>query len=216
MPKKNAAETPDKKQNYATAKQIAAVLKVNEYEVKTFIKKGMPKVAANKFNLIECVHWYLDYQKYWRDRRTITEIADMLGITERWLNRLVVEKGIPKEARGVYLLSQTILAYINFLKEQIKNAADGESSLTDERKRLLRMQANRVGMDLLEKQKQLVPVTLMEKVFLEFTVLYGKKLDALPGTILNKLFACKTKEEMLHILQNQIHKTKTELSTVKN
>lgn len=208
--------TPEKNPNTVTAKELAVILKVSEYDLKTFHKKGLAKIKTNQYNLAEAVGWYIDYLKYWRDRRTIGEIAEALGITERWLNRLVVEHGLPKEQRGVYLLNATINAYIQYLKGQIKEAQSGESSYSDERRRLAKMQATRIELEILEKQKQLLPVQLVEKTFLDFTILYGKKLDAFPGTILNKLFACKTKEEMLHILQNQIHKTKTELSTIKN
>lgn len=211
MPKKSTAESSEKK-NYATTKQIASLLKITEYEVKKLVRIGMPKAGSNKFNVVECVHFYVDHLNYWRERRTIDELAQMLGITPRWLNRLVAEKGIYKEKHGVYNISSTVIGYVNFLKEQLRKAQEGDSSLADEKKRLLRMQANLRQMEYLEKQKKLIPVELFGIIILEFVVLVGKKLDSIPGISLNKLFASKTKEEMLKVLRDTIHHIKNEIS----
>lgn len=203
---------PIEKKNYASSKQIAALLKVTEYDVKKFVRFGMPKIGSNKFNAVECTSWYIDYLRYWRDRGTIEELAQMLGITPRWLNRLVVEKGIAKERHGVYKITATVNSYVSFLKDQIRKAEEGESTLTDERRRLLRMQADLRQMELVEKQQKLIPVAVIQNLILEFVILTGKKLDSIPGVCLNKLFACKTKEEMLKVLRDTIHHIKNEIS----
>ncbi len=214
MPKTNA-ENPESKKDqnkYATQKQIAALLKVTEFEVKKFVRLGLPKAGNNKYVPAECISWYIDYLNYWRDRRTISEIATMLGITERWLNRLVVEKGIKKEKHGVYRIDSTISGYINYLKEQIKRAEEGESTLADERKRLLKMQADVKEIELLEKQKKLIPIELASKLLTDLSAIVDKKLDMMDGYSLNKLFACKTKEEILKVLKETKHHIKTEIS----
>jgi DNA-binding CsgD family transcriptional regulator len=215
MPKKIVADS-GKKQNYATAKQIAVVLNISELEVKKFVRLGMPKFEKDKFNLVEAVHWYLDYQNHWRDKRTLEEIADMLGITRRWLLQIVTEKGVKREGRGVYQLSSTVLAYVNQLKDNLKKSEEGSTSLNEEKTRLLSMQASLREMELMEKRKLLVPKQLVEHFALNLTVLFGKKLDSIPGTILNKLFASKTKEEMLHILNDIIYKIKNDIATERN
>lgn len=210
MPKSNA-ETAEKK-NYASSKQVAALLKVTEYDVKRFVRFGMPKHSTNKFNSVDCISWYIDYLRYWKERGTIEELAQMLGITPRWLNRLVVEKGIAKEKHGVYKITATVNSYVGFLKDQIRKAEEGESTLTDERRRLLRMQADLRHMELVEKQQKLIPVAVIQNIILEFVILTGKKLDSIPGVCLNKLFASKTKEEMLKVLRDTIHHIKNEIS----
>lgn len=210
MSKKHSPSS--EKKSYASLKQIASLLKVSEHEIKKFVKVGMPRVSENEFNLVESVQWYIDYLQYWRDRRTVKEMAEMFGISNRWLQRLVVEKGIPKEKFGVYMISSTVLAYISYLKEQVKSASEGSTTLNEEKKRLIAMQASLREIELLEKQRMLVPKQLVEHVALNLTVTFGKKLDSIPGTILNKLFVTKTKEEMLIILNDTIHKIKLELS----
>lgn len=212
MPKKTA-EQPEAKNKYASQKQIAALLKITEYDIKKFARLGLPKAGNNKFEVVPVVQWYIDYLQYWRDRRSIADIANILGISERWLNRLVVEKGIPKEKHGVYQIAPTINGYVQFLKEQIKQAQEGEASLADERKRLLKMQADLRHIELLEKQKKLIPIEIYQEILLDFVSHTGKKLDSIPGVCLNKLFAAKTKEEILKVLKETIKKIKNELSS---
>lgn len=212
------AENPERKKDqnkYATQKQIAALLKVTEFEVKKFVRLGLPRAGHNKFNAAECFGWYIDYLNYWKDRRSISDIATMLGITERWLNRLVVEKGIRKEKHGVYRLDSTIVSYISYLKEQIKNAEAGDSSLLDERKRLVKMTADSKEIDLLEKQKKLIPLELAGKLLTDFAGIVDKKLDMIEGFALNKLFACRTKEETLKVLKETKHHIKTEIANAR-
>lgn len=215
---KSSAENPESKKDqnkYATQKQIAALLKVTEFEIKKFVRLGLPKAGNNKYVPAECISWYIDYLNYWKDRRTITEIATMLGITERWLNRLVVEKGIKKEKHGVYRIDSTIAGYVGYLKDQVKRAEEGESTLADERKRLLKMQADVKEIELLEKQKKLIPIELASKLLSDYAGIVDKKLDMMDGYSLNKLFACKTKEEILKVLKETKHHIKTEISNAR-
>lgn len=214
MGKKTAENSESKKdQNkYATQREIAEFLDITEFEVKKYIRLGLPRAGNNKFVLKDASRWYVNHLRYWSDRRTISEISTMLGITERWLNRLIVEKGIPKESRGTYKLDATILGYVNYLKEQLKVAEAGERSLQDERKRLLRMQSDLKEIELLEKQENLIPKKLVIQLIGDFTSVVEKKLDSLPGISLNKLFACKSKEEILKIQKESIHHIKTEIA----
>lgn len=205
-------ETKKKKSNYATQKEVAEFLDITEFEVRKFIRLGLPKAGNNKFVLKDANHWYVNHLKYWSDRRTISEIATMLGITERWLNRLVTEKGITKEKRGTYKLDTTILSYANYMREQIKEAQEGEKSVSDERKRLISMQADLKQIELLEKQKSVFPVDLFNRLIDEYMTIVSKKIDSQSGMILNKLFASKTKEEMLKVLKESHHHIKTEIA----
>lgn len=217
MPKKTA-ENPERKKDqnkYATQKQIAALLKVTEFEIKKYVRIGLPKAGNNKYVPAECISWYIDYLNYWKDRRTISEIATMLGVTERWVNKLVVEKGIPKEKHGTYRLDTTITGYVSYLKEQIKKAEEGESSLNDERKRLIKMTADSKELQLQEQQKKLIPVELAGKLLSDFSGIVDKKIDMIEGFALNKLFACRTKEETLKVLKETKHHIKTEIANAR-
>jgi len=47
-----------------TTKQLAELFKVAEkYVSELVLLHGMPKVAHNQFNLVECLLWWTDYQK---------------------------------------------------------------------------------------------------------------------------------------------------------
>lgn len=214
MAKKTAehSETKKERNNYATQKEVAEFLDITEFEVKKFIRLGLPKAGNNKFVLKDANHWYVNHIRSWRDKRTVSEISTMLGITERWLNRLVVEKGIKKEAHGVYKLDATILSYINYLKEQIKNAEAGEKTLADERKRLLRMQADLREIELLEKQTELIPKKISQQLITDFASITEKKIDSLPGLCLDEAFSCTKKEQLLKVLKESVHKIKSEIA----
>ena len=214
MAKKSVENSENKKERnpYATQKQIAALLKVTEFDIKKYIRLGLPKAGNNKYVPAECISWYIDYLNYWKDRRTISEIAAMFGVSERWVNRLVVEKGIKKEKHGVYRIDSTIAGYVNFLKEQIKKAEDGETTLNDERKRLLRMQSDLKEIELLEKQENLIPKRISQQLITEFAAIAEKKFDSLPGLCLDEAFSCTKKEQLLKVLKDSVHKIKTEVA----
>lgn len=84
------------------------------------------------------------------------EVAKLLDITERRVSQLVKDGTIPRPNNGDYNLSACVIAYIRFLRKE--NQGGGSASLTDERARLAKMQADKVEHDLKVARGEFIPV----------------------------------------------------------
>lgn len=194
---------------YLTLQQISLFFEVAESEIKKLITLGLPKVSRNKFNALECAEWYFNYLKNRSDNRTTKEMAYMLDISTRWLNKLTNENIIPKEDKGIYNIGETFFHYANYLKKQTELA---KAPSKDARIRLINYQADLKQLELLEMQKVLFPVEQAKKMVSEITSLVVKKLEAKAGMELEKKFACRTKEELLKVEKEIIYNIRTDLA----
>jgi len=213
MPKQTAEQPEIRKEKaqYVTQKQIAEILEVTEFEIKSFIRTGFPKAGHNKFILKDCIKWYINYLKWKNEHWSVDDIATVCGVTSRTIQNWVIKNNIPKKERGAYNVRSTILAWINSINENHENLS-GEKTLNRSRQRLIDMQADVKEMDLLEKQKKLIPIELASKLITDLAAIVDKKLDLIEGYPLNELFACRTKEETLKVLKETKHHIKTEIS----
>jgi len=199
--------------NYANSKQIQDLLKLSPYEFKKFVRDGMPKEGSNKFNLVACVHWYIDYLKDKTDFGSVSEIATLIGRTERYVSKLAAEKNLPgKVAHGKYNKIAFINAYIDYKDKQIKEAKAGGENRTDAQARLVRANADFKEIELAEKQKQVVPVKPLMNTLLGIFLKFGKSIDTMPGKVINKIYACNSKSEMLDVLNKATRQLKEHLS----
>ena len=213
MAKQTAENSESKKEKlqYANLQQIADLLGVTEFDIKTFVRIGFPKAGHNKFIPIQCFKWYINHLLWQNEHWTVTDIATVCGVSVRTIQLWVVKNNIPKKERGYYNVRSTILAWINSINEKHENTT-GEKTLNRSRQRLVDMQAEIKQMELLQLQRTLFPVADAKKMVTEITTMVSKKLDSIPGLELNKKFGCKTKEELLKVEEEIIHKIKTELS----
>lgn len=215
---KQTVEHPEKKTdkiNYFNRKQIADILKVSEFDVKSFVRIGMPKAGYDKFIPMLCFSWYIDYLRWQNEHWSVNDIAAVCGVTPRTIQNWVLEKHIPKKERGAYNVRSTIAAWLKDVNEKHSNIS-GEKTLNRSRQRLIDMQGDLKEIELLEKQKELIPTKLAERVISDIMALVNKKMDAIPGMELNKKFSCKTKEELLKVEREIIHRIKTDISKTKH
>ncbi|MFA5424421.1 MAG: hypothetical protein WC374_11255 [Phycisphaerae bacterium] len=69
----------------------------------------------------------------------------MLGITDRQVRNLVKDGVFERTGRGQYDIDSCVFAYIRYLRETLKGDSE---SLTDQRTRLVRAQADKAELDL--------------------------------------------------------------------
>ena len=210
---KNIPENPETKINYATQKQMAELLEITEFEIKTFIRLGMPKKGHNKFIPEQCFKWYINYLREKNEYWSVNDIATVCGVSVRTIQNWVIKNNIPKKDRGAYNVRSTVLAWIKDINENYENLS-GEKTLNRSRQRLIDMQADVKEMELLQLQKTLFPVEAAKQMVSEIASIASKKIDAFPGMDLNKKFSSKTKEELLKVEKEIAHKIRTELSRV--
>jgi hypothetical protein len=201
----------ENKINYATQKQMAELLEITEFEIKTLIRAGLPKAGYNKFIQVQCFKWYINYLKWKNEHWSVDDIATVCGVSVRTIQNWVIKNSIPKKDRGAYNVRSTVLAWIKDINENYENLS-GEKTLNKSRQRLIDMQAEIKQMELLQLQKTLFPVDAAKMMVAEITTIVSKKLDAFPGLELNKKFSCKSKEELLKVEKEIVHKIKTDLS----
>ncbi len=145
---------------------------------------------------------------------TAEQVAHILNITPRWIQRLVKENGMPRELHGQYDLVKVVRWYIDFLRKQIDEAKKGNESLSDAKLRLTKTRADREAVELEEKQKNLIPVKLSEEIIIGLQIAWLKKLDGLPAKTANKLFAAKSKKEIMDIQTEAITEIKNDISGI--
>lgn len=93
----------------------------------------------------------------------VEDLARVLNVTSRRIQQLAKEGVIPRsdgEIRGKYPLGASISAYIVNLQRQVSGDDDGET-LTLERARLAREQADKIAMQNAVSRKELAPVSLI-------------------------------------------------------
>lgn len=197
--------------NFASTKQIAELLKVTEYDVKKFVKEGMPKEGQNKFNATECVHWYIAYLKDRTEYGTVSDMALLLNKTERYVNKLAAEKGFPKVSHGKYNRVAFIHAYLDYKDEEIKKAKAGGDNSISAKDSLLNLKAKREEIKLMNEMESFLPVDLVEDNWMNIITIFSKALDSVPVKIINKLLMCRKKEEMMAVLKEAIEQVKNVL-----
>ncbi len=143
---------------------------------------------------------------------TTSQVATILKISPRWIQKLVREYGMPNEAFGKYDLVKVVQWYIDYLRKQLEEAKTGNEKLDDAKLRLTKLKADREAVELGKEHKSLIPVKVCEEIMLSIIIQFGKKIDALPSKILNKLYAAKTKKELFLVLTNATEELRNELA----
>jgi phage terminase Nu1 subunit (DNA packaging protein) len=121
----------------------------------------------------------------------ITQIANVLNLTERRVQQLVRE-GLPKEGHGQYDLAKSMMWYIRYLQKKVEarateSEAGAASSWRDEKKRLLHLQANNEELEYKRKLGEVVPVEMVRDQFVTFATTVHDRLIALPSKIAPRL-----------------------------
>ena len=121
-------------------------------------------------------------------------LARELNLSERRIEQLVHE-GMPKLERGRYDLWLCARWYIRYLQKAMERRAieTGEDStseslnLTQEKKRLIRAQADIAEMELRKKTGELIPAHLVDDQFVTFAGVVHDRFLSLPPRIAPRL-----------------------------
>lgn len=196
---------------FATSQQIAELLNVKEYDVKKFVKAGMPKEGQNKYNPAECVHWYIKFLQDKADFGTVEEIALMIDMSPRWVQKLAAEKNFPKVEHGKYNKIAFLHRYLEMKEDEIKLAKQGGQAAVSSKDKLLDAKAAREQLKLEADLKRYVPLDLVQNHWITIITMFSKSLDALPVKVINKLLVCRKKEEMMDVLKKATEQLKNVL-----
>ena len=104
-------------------------------------------------------------------------IADLAGLTERRLSQLASKRVIPGAASGMYPLAKTIKALIAYYQTANREKSEGllkkQEANLDKKNRLL-------DLEIEEKERTLVPVFAVERVWGEIIDVFRNQVTSLP------------------------------------
>jgi len=104
-------------------------------------------------------------------------IADLAGLTERRLSQLASRRVIPGAASGMYPFTKTVKAIIAYYQTANREKSEGllkkQEANLDKKNRLL-------DLEIEEKERTLVPVYAVERVWGEIIDVFRQQVTSLP------------------------------------
>ena len=142
----------------------------------------------------------------------VTELAKLLGITDRHLRNLANEGIIKKTEKGKYLFFESVQGYIEYI--ETKNDADVD--LKDEK---IREEIKKIKKDtelkdlkIKELKNQLHPASIIEKVMTDSLMNLKGRLLSLSNRLAPQLIALDNLGEIQEVIQDSILEALEELS----
>jgi len=141
---------------------------------------------------------------------TLEQIAMLLKVTPRWINRLVREQGFPRESHGKYDIIKCVHWRIDDLEKRIQELQGGTLRSSKERKELALAQKAEYQLGLLKKELMKVDdvIVILDKIF----TLIKTKLPTNRKNIVPNLLIVKTDKEAEKILEKRDNELLYELS----
>jgi len=100
---------------------------------------------------------------------SVGKIADTFNFKSPRRVQYLVKLGMPREARGQYDLGRCVVWYIRYLQKELERrgghptAEEETGSLLEERRRLIKAQADQAELDLSRSRGELIPITYHEE-----------------------------------------------------
>lgn len=132
------------------------------------------------------------------------------GITVRRYRQLAKEGVVPAVVKGKVDFVQAAKGLIEYYRKLA--AGSGDLSLTDERTRLTRIQADRKEIELLKALGELLPVQEAMKAWSAVIMTMKTRLQGSPRKLAPILFGCTKETEIQEILQREIDEICRELA----
>ena len=107
-----------------------------------------------------------------------TEMAEILGVTTRWLRQMATEELVPTEGRGKFKVAAVVQAYAAYLKEGATKKTGTESLDRLREEKALEIRLNRE-----RKDRTLISIDEAIGVIDDVTGLYVSSLTGLPAQI---------------------------------
>lgn len=151
-----------------TQYQLAHILRRSTLEIERLVKKeGLPckgrKKGVMSFDIAKVVHWLiarhhqkLEDEKGRRDQRTLHELAELFDVEPRTIDKEAKDRGLPKQGRGVFLLSKVIPWKLKDCEKRLKEAKAGGESAIQAKRRLTTLQADIKNIELARLNREVV------------------------------------------------------------
>lgn len=107
-----------------------------------------------------------------------TEMAEILGVTTRWLRQMVTEEVVPSEGRGRFRVASVVQAYTAYCKEGATKKTGTESLDRLREEKALEIRLNRE-----RKDRSLIAIDEATGVIDEIVGMFVSSLTGLPAQI---------------------------------
>jgi phage terminase Nu1 subunit (DNA packaging protein) len=138
----------------------------------------------------------------------VAAIAQLLNLTERRIQQLVKDNILPRPVKGYYEPVHCVHAYIEYLKKQISGS--GEISLTDERTRLTKYQADLAEIELQKARGEMIPSKRAMSAWGGVVQNVRQKLLVIPSRLAPVLTGIKSIPQMKEKLEESIYEVLNE------
>ncbi len=142
---------------------------------------------------------------------TKKELADLLGLSVRQIDNLLVE-GIPRVRRGRRVLYGADAVAWYFRRKLDAAEAERPADLNKERAALVRVQRQLAEMELAEKEGRLVPLAYMQQQLEAICERLRAKLTVFPGKVAPLSIGLRSYAEALAMLKTAIAEAMASLS----
>jgi len=132
----------------------------------------------------------------------VSAIAQLLKLTERRIQQLVKDGILPRPIQGNYDAIACTHAYIDYLRRLV--AGSGELSLTDERTRLTKLQADLAQVELDKQNGDLIKTDIAMKLWGEVITATRQRLLGFPTRIAPIVAASQSIPEIKERLDSAI------------
>lgn len=129
-------------------------------------------------------------------------VSQLLDLSTRRVQQLVTEGVIPKPESGKYDLVKAIHGYINYLRRQIREGE--EVSITDQRKRLVKAQAEKQELDNQRKKGELLPADLIHVVLVDVLSRVRTNLLGISGRIAPQVSGLTDRRQARSLIENVV------------
>jgi len=143
---------------------------------------------------------------------SLFELHQITGYTKRWLNDLSSKFGMPRISRGKYNLIDVFRWMLNYKDQQIDKAKKPNASLEESKRRKAQLQADMLELKLKVARGELIDINTIMQEFDDVHSAIRSILLGIPKHAAREL----GNKEIESYLDNFIHKTLDELSTIPN
>lgn len=143
---------------------------------------------------------------------SVQTIAELLGITPRRVQQLAVKGVLPKPERGKYELVPTVQGYVKHLRELSQGQG---SSLTEERVRLTKYNADKKELELQKARGELIQVSLAMELWGGIIQNMRSKLLGMPTKLAPLCFGSKSIPDIKSKIEKTVHEVMRDIANPK-
>jgi hypothetical protein len=140
----------------------------------------------------------------------VSAIAQLLQISERRIQQLARDNILPRPIKGQYDAVQCVHGYIDYLKKLAMG--NGELSLTDERTRLTKYQADLAEIELKKAHGELIQSKIAMAMWAEVITAVRQRLLGLPTRLAPIISTAQSMSEIKEKIDHGIHEVLNEFA----